>query len=285
MKTGEASGAQIAFFTFALLLLIVPVSYVVRDLHPWSSDQWRLVNRALPLVVLAAVLFGVRKVRRRCLDQLSRLIPASRKAEVLLVSVASTAEAFAWAGLWILWGWYSLGAVGAEHRLQLLEPHQAHMARSMTPTGLAFDILLAGVLAPVLEELTFRGFLYRAWERQWSWVPSMLLTSVVFAIYHANFVPAFAASVLYVCLYRRTGSLWAPIAVHSFFNIATSYPLLGQYIFQGNHRPSADPGAWGFQIACLFFVVVALPIYVWMSRNEKAVPDTTIEATHAPLPS
>jgi uncharacterized protein len=286
MKTGEASGAQIAFFTFALLLLIVPVSYLVRDLHSWSGGEWRLINRALPMVVLAAVLFGLGKVRRQCIDQLSRPIPAEHTAEVILVSVGSAAKAFAWAGLWILWGWYSLGSAGAEHRLQLLEPHEAHMARSITATGLAFDILLAGVLAPVLEELTFRGFLYRAWERQWGWIPSMLLTSTVFAFYHANFVPAFAASILYVCLYRRTGSLCAPIAAHSFFNVATSYPLLGQFVFQGGHRPSANPGSWELQIACLLFVVIALPFYVWMSRNAQAAAGVKqSEEAHAPLPS
>ena len=285
MKTGKASGAQIAFFTFALLLLIVPVSYFVRGLYPWGSAEWRLVERGLPLLAAGAVLFGVPALRRRCMDELSRPIPADRKAEVWVVTVANVSLAFAWIGLWILWGWHSLGAPGAEHSLQSLPAHETRMAAETAWSGWAFNIVLAGILAPVLEELTFRAFLYRAWERQWGWIPSLLLSSAVFAFYHPNFIPAFACAVLYTCLYRRTGALWAPIAAHAFFNVSTCYPLLGQFVLQAHHRPSADPGSWGLQLACLLLVLIALPVYAWMSRDAKVVGSAHHGEARAALPS
>lgn len=267
MKIGSATGNQIAFLTFALLLLIVPVTRFVTGLHPWSPAEAALIQRSLPFLVMAAVLFGFARLRRLAAIELARPVPPDRRREVLVVGLASLAKAFAWAGIWVMGWWMLEGPVSAEQHLRLLSPHDAQMARAATMAEWMRSIVVAGILGPILEELVFRGFLFRAWERQWGWIASMLLTSTLFALYHPNFVPAFAASVLYVCLYRRTGSLWAPIAVHSFFNVASFYPFLGRFVFQRHREVSGDPGDWGLQIACLLFVAIALPLYAWMSRD------------------
>jgi len=282
MKFGSATGTQIAFFTFALLLLVAPVSHFVKTVHPWSAEEWALIQRALPFVVIASVLAGFPRLRRMCAVELSRGIPADRRPEVLVVALASLTKGFAWAGLWVLWWWLSEGALSAEQHVRMLDSHDIHMARAATPAEWMRGVVLAGMVGPVLEELVFRGFLYRAWERQWGWIPAMLLTSTVFGLYHANFVPAFVASILYVCIYRRTGSLWACIAAHSLFNIAAFYPFLGQFVFQRAREAPGDPSAWGFHLACLLFVMVALPIYVWMSRDPARYPAFAAE-DHEPV--
>lgn len=283
MQLGSASGTQIAFFTFALLLLIVPVTNHVVGLHPWTPVEARLIATVLPFAVMAGVLVSFPRLRALCAGELRHPLPANRRSEVLVASIASLAIGFAWAGLWILWWWVSEGPISAEQHVRALDSHDTEMARAWATAGWLRVLVMAGVVAPVIEELVFRCLLYRAWEWQWGWIASMLLTSTLFGLYHPNFIPAFAMSILFVCLYRRTGSLWAPIAAHSFFNLCAFYPLLGQFVFPRAGEPSGDLASWGFHLACLLFVAVALPAYAWMSRDREAARRFTSELDE-PLP-
>jgi membrane protease YdiL (CAAX protease family) len=90
--------------------------------------------------------------------------------------------------------------------------------------------LSAVVLAPILEECLYRGFVQQALRRAGlgPW-PAVLLASIVFTLMHVGSVPegARAASltslaVLSCCfgwLAERTGSLVAPVAAHVAFNL------------------------------------------------------------------
>ena len=81
----------------------------------------------------------------------------------------------------------------------------------------------------------------------------MVLTSTLFGLYHPVFWAAFTSSIVFVCLFRRTGSLWASIIVHAFFNLMLWYPLVGQFVFPSPERALGDISTWGFQLACLLF--------------------------------
>jgi uncharacterized protein len=91
-----------------------------------------------------------------------------------------------------------------------------------------FGLFAIGI-APVTEELLFRGVLYPAlkqngWPRG-AWV----VTSFVFALTHANamtFLSLFALSLLLIWLYERTGNLLGPIVAHSLFNAVNFYQLM-----------------------------------------------------------
>jgi membrane protease YdiL (CAAX protease family) len=84
------------------------------------------------------------------------------------------------------------------------------------------------LLAPVAEEMLFRGLLY-AWIRQIGFPRlALVLTAGIFAFVHFNlatFLPLFVLAVILAVLYERTGNLLAPIAAHSTFN-ALNFLLL-----------------------------------------------------------
>lgn len=76
---------------------------------------------------------------------------------------------------------------------------------------------LAGVVAPVVEEAFFRGFLLPAFLARWGFVPGASLVSLLFAMSHgvlALLIPAFVSGLLLAWLYRRTGSLWNCVLAH-----------------------------------------------------------------------
>jgi len=82
-------------------------------------------------------------------------------------------------------------------------------------------IVAACVVIPVLEETVFRGILYRALRRQWSFAPAALASAAVFALAHLiwiGLVPYLLLGLLFAYLYERSGSLLAPWAAHGAFN-------------------------------------------------------------------
>jgi len=85
--------------------------------------------------------------------------------------------------------------------------------------------LLLGVtamlMAPVWEEVVFRGILFTAVRQGGFPNAAWIGTSLLFAASHANlmtFVPLFAFGAVMVWLYRRTENLLAPIIGHALFN-------------------------------------------------------------------
>jgi membrane protease YdiL (CAAX protease family) len=87
------------------------------------------------------------------------------------------------------------------------------------------EIVLAGIavviIAPIAEELFFRGFIYQAFRRWRGVTQGMLLSAAVFAIAHISLiiVPSiFALGVILAYLFERRGSLAATMAAHIFYN-------------------------------------------------------------------
>jgi membrane protease YdiL (CAAX protease family) len=76
-------------------------------------------------------------------------------------------------------------------------------------------------LAPVAEEMLFRGILYPTVKRLgFPWL-ALWGTSLIFAAVHwnlATFFPLLLLAVLLTVLYEKTNNLLAPIAAHSLFN-------------------------------------------------------------------
>ncbi|MDF7826078.1 type II CAAX endopeptidase family protein [Pontiellaceae bacterium B12227] len=89
-------------------------------------------------------------------------------------------------------------------------------------------ILTAIFVAPVYEELMFRGVLFPYCVKRAGLVPATLAVSVLFALMHfhlPSFVPLLMLSAALCLTYRRTGSLWTSIGVHMIFNAVSILAL------------------------------------------------------------
>ena len=81
--------------------------------------------------------------------------------------------------------------------------------------------ILAIVIAPVVEECCFRGFLYNSIKQHAGIIAATLISSLFFAAIHTSlvaFLPLFVFAVFQCELYRKTHSLTAPIIAHAVFN-------------------------------------------------------------------
>ena len=90
------------------------------------------------------------------------------------------------------------------------------------------------LIAPIAEEMFFRGILYPTIKKIAR--PSLALwsTALLFAIMHMNasgFVSFVALAVLLTLIYETTDNLLAPILTHSFFNTVNFIYLLNEESF------------------------------------------------------
>lgn len=88
-------------------------------------------------------------------------------------------------------------------------------------------------LAPILEEVFFRGFVYRTLVKTWSVWFGSIMSAVLFALFHfefQSFIPLLILGLLLNFNYQKTGSLWTSICFHSMNNaIALSMEIYLYY--------------------------------------------------------
>jgi uncharacterized protein len=90
----------------------------------------------------------------------------------------------------------------------------------------ALALLVAVVMAPLVEEVLFRGVLFQALRRRLGLWPGALLSSLVFTLIHVEIVFSqpvalaglFSLGVFLAWAFHRTGSLLVPILGHAVFN-------------------------------------------------------------------
>jgi hypothetical protein len=95
--------------------------------------------------------------------------------------------------------------------------------------GALLLLLVVGVIAPIAEELFFRGLLFRALEKRWDRWWALGLSSAFFAATHfqpLQFLPLAAAGAVFGYLVIRTDRLGPAIVAHMAFNISTVVVLL-----------------------------------------------------------
>lgn len=98
-------------------------------------------------------------------------------------------------------------------------PLTARLGTDGTLTVLVLIVVLT-ILAPLQEELFFRGYIFRALRnRQGPW-PAAVTTGIIFAAIHAGWipmaliVPVIVMGIALCLLYHWTGSLYPGIALH-----------------------------------------------------------------------
>jgi membrane protease YdiL (CAAX protease family) len=84
-------------------------------------------------------------------------------------------------------------------------------------------LLLFGgaVIAPVVEEIFFRGFIFAGLKQRWHWPIAGAVSALLFAIAHivpTSFLPIFILGFIFSFLYHISGSIWPAILMHMLTN-------------------------------------------------------------------
>ena len=82
-------------------------------------------------------------------------------------------------------------------------------------------IVVVVFCAPIIEEVVFRGILFRRLADAGRYYPAIIFSSALFAVAHMQFLSVFIffmLGYLLADLYWRTNRLWAPMALHFLVN-------------------------------------------------------------------
>ncbi len=117
--------------------------------------------------------------------------------------------------------------------LEAMEQTQMQLIERVLDGGLGvgFNLVMLAVVPAICEELLFRGYAQRQFERGLGAAGGIIASGVLFGIYHLRFtqvLPLTALGVYLAYLVWRTGSLWPAVVVH-FANNAFSV-LLANYL-------------------------------------------------------
>jgi membrane protease YdiL (CAAX protease family) len=105
----------------------------------------------------------------------------------------------------------------------------AQLHQDVVSGGVLTAIVLV-VVAPLTEELLFRGLILRGFLLRYGTIPAVLLSALLFALVHANpyqFASALAMGIFLAWLFVKTRSLWPCIIAHALANChAVVIPIL-----------------------------------------------------------
>jgi uncharacterized protein len=127
-----------------------------------------------------------------------------------------------------------------------------------SPTWLT--LLTIGIVAPIAEELLFRGLIFHMFNRHMNVKIALIIQGLLFGAFHMNLVQGVYASVLGIVLgmaYLLTGSLWIPILMHIVNN---SVALLLPDVWMND--PVISTGLMGL------LLLVPLGLWLMYKRND-----------------
>jgi membrane protease YdiL (CAAX protease family) len=224
---------------------------------------WNLVLQGVSALLVVLVTVAVPELRR----SLSRLY-ARRGDGLAFLDVALCL------GLMLAWG---LGA----HRVLLLWPaldwnpawfdtlgFAEHASRPSGVGGL-FVLLSTVVVAPIAEELVFRGFLLNLWRHRWGVKWGIVLSSLAFGAAHFQYTIFAAGTGALLCLvYLRFGTLWQGTILHSLYNLVAGPFGLSLWFVEKSRADILSPSAWIPEIA---LTVAFVPLLVLFWRRFRPV--------------
>jgi hypothetical protein len=103
--------------------------------------------------------------------------------------------------------------------------------------GLVLALFLGSVVAPIAEEVFFRGFLYAGLSNRWGKAWGIVASSLIFALVHFSptvLPPIFLMGMVLALVYAYSDSLWPAIFLHGVINgmafvgsyLSSNYPQL-----------------------------------------------------------
>ena len=127
-------------------------------------------------------------------------------------------------GMWLMALIILMFWIGALNWLKvdfLLPPDTAQQVMDKAGGNLIATLILVGIVGPIAEEIFFRGFVLPGLVKRFGVTQSLLLSSLLFGIFHFDpgaIVPTFILGLALGWVYLKTGALWPAIFAHGLHN-------------------------------------------------------------------
>lgn len=226
-------GAVIFYVVPPLVYLVIAAAFHVVDLrHPLRNADQLLVAQLVGYIPIAIYLgYALPRLARLSLHDLGFRRPtAGEMGTALLGTIA----------MWLAVTLVGAAIVGVTHRHDT-ENAIALLAAMKTPAEQVAFFLLACVLAPMIEELIFRVFLFNAISKYVARVGrgvvplaiAIIVSGAIFGAVHAGSVsqlltvsvPLTVGGIVLAYVYARTHNYWASVTTHAMFNSISVFAI------------------------------------------------------------
>jgi membrane protease YdiL (CAAX protease family) len=168
----------------------------------------------------------------------------------------------------VLWGIVAIAAIGVieEPLLSLMPAEWLESVMKQIGTG-GYAICTTVILAPIFEELIFRGILLGNIRRRWGSLRAVFLSALIFGAIHLipqQVVNAFLVGIIIGGIYVMTDSILAVITLHA-LNNALSYVLSATNPEgDGTLRSivTDDVVYWSIYAVCALFLSVSFALII-----------------------
>lgn len=242
-----------------LIVLLMAAKYVVgalfHDARPLSGIDPRDIHGVITLLG-NGILFSA-LVHYKQLSYRSLFHPSSSSVTATLAVLA--APILLLIPALILLNWTLLSVLVS---LFPLSRQEQSMFEQMASNSVA-SIVTMCILAPVLEEMLFRGIILRSFLLQYSRANAIFGSAVLFGLAHLNiyqFVVGLLVGIFLAWLYERARSLWPCILCHAAYNSAVALNYWPDDTAQGGDPWQLSVFAWA-----LSFVVAFIGAH-WLRR-------------------
>lgn len=210
-------GAGVFFLVSLLLSQYLVARGLLTEEGPLTSGV--LYTAALVnVLILSAALVGLGIFRQRVSWAMLGLAPPRWKPWYFFMAAGLAVAIIPIRGL------IGLGVELALHGdLDALNSRQALFGSvGLTWPDFLLTLLLVGILAPLSEELYFRGLLFPWFRQRWGLWPSALVTGLLFGLAHFDSLGVAASAMLMGVVMAwaldRTGSLYVTVIMHAVTN-------------------------------------------------------------------
>lgn len=136
-------------------------------------------------------------------------------------------------------------------------------------------ILMAGIIIPIAEELIFRALIYKRLRRSYGIGFALVISSLLFGIFHGNLVQgvyAFLLGLLLALIYEKWENIYLCMLYHMAANTSS---LLLSFFAEAAQGAEADPGANPVYVGALLVILVFCVLFSvlgirYILRHERA---------------
>ena len=213
--------------------------------------QMAVVVVSLPVMII----FFQRDRRRRLQAGCVELLPDRAPLWMAVVTVFGAITAYAGNGMILLSGLYEISDSYEE------------VAEVFYQGKLGLELICLGVLAPIVEELIFRGLMYRPLTEMMNKKLAVILAAFLFGAYHGNLLQmiyGFCLGLLMIYAYERFQTILAPILFHIGANV------LGVILSETTALSFLYRTAGAMYVSVIIFSLLII-VMVWLIERRKSM--------------
>lgn len=163
----------------------------------------------------------------------------------------------------------------------------SYVIRTFTPDAYLYSgIFSMAVMAPLVEELGYRGMILTKLKKYMPVWPAVLISSALFAVWHRNpgqIAATFFMGILFAWIYLKTGKLRYSMILHSASNLlltmsmATESSLVPYWKSLVRLRFLLVDIPLGYGILCAVLLIGAIALILWKGFASPAAKDEYVK--------